>query len=180
MKSNFNNLILPVLLTILVGCSNTDDGDNSSSADYSYNGESINFNFGISVDGEESFGYYNNDFVIGTSMFSIDENTLPTISINDFQSTQAILYATLYNEGSSFEVGTYNYSQTDISKYFDFGYIRFPGEDNEFDLTDDYIVINGGTITVSGSEGNYTVIFDVNLANGDTLDFTYDNSFIYY
>ena len=179
MKIKISALVLLMSLS-LMNCGNDDGGDAPSNADFTYEGQNYSFNSGYSVDGvEPAFGYYYTDFVLGTSSFTLNESVLPTVAISDFEMTDAILYVNLLNEGESFETGTYVFSNTEMPKYFEFGYIRLPGEDTFFDLEDDYLFINGGTVTVSGAPSNYSLVFNVTIAGGQNVSFTYNSNLVY-
>ncbi len=166
----------------LVSCGNEDDGGSPPAiVDFTYEGKSYTFNSGYSVDGvEPNFGYYYTDFILGTSSFTLNEFVLPTVAVGDFQMTEAILYVSLLNEGDSFETGTYVFSTTELPKYFDFCYIRLPGENNSFDLVDDlYLFINSGSILVSGTPSNYSLDFNVTIYSGQSVSFTYNSNLVY-
>lgn len=174
---------LVVLISLsLMNCGYNDNGggDSPSTVDFTFEGQGYSFNSGYSVDGvEPNFGYYYTDFVIGTDSFMLNESILPTIAVQDFQMTTAILYVNLMNEGDTFETGTYVFSNTEVPKYFEFGYIRLPGNDNEFNLGDDYLFFDAGSVTVTGGPANYSLAFDVTLSNGQNVNFTYTSNLVY-
>lgn len=180
MKNTKLSLSIFSLLILIFSCSSD---DSSSSSDFNFDGQNISFTHGFAVDGieAESNGYYSFDFILANAAFTLNETILPSIGFDNVDNVDALLILELLNESDTFQTGTYTFSSNEpLPQYFDYFFIRLPGEDGVFDFQDIYLTATSGSVTISGSALNYSLSFDIDLSNGQNLNFEFQaNDFTY-
>lgn len=166
--------------------------DSNGEGTFSYMDETYDASFGLienfggsdaDEDGENDF--YNYDFYITDGFYTIDDGDF----YMDGDATIEVYAELLSASGSSFETGTFtfipNYEITSLDEsFFSSAHILIDlNGDGDTDDANEFAQATGGAITVAGDDGDYTLTFDLELDNGETLqgvfvaDFEYlDNS----
>ncbi|MCC9166928.1 hypothetical protein [Pontibacter harenae] len=192
-----------------VSCSKDDDEDTTPSLNnqIEYNGTTYNIQTGIiedwgSVglsDGDEDL-YISNDNVTHYNYdVSITDGTLQANSDGELENVGAtvFVYAELLSPGTTnFTTGTFSYIEyeDDLTQeqidakynnksFFEDAYIVIDANGNgTLDASDASSIAyaTGGTITVSGSNNNYTVDYNLTLDNGRTIVGSYSGDFQYF
>lgn len=142
-----------------------------------YDGTTYQINRGLIEDYGPDNSHYNYDMIL----------TDGTIGDNDVDNETFIFYLELFSaETSGFKTGTFTYvyeeelSEMEAGKsYFTSNSSLYIDVNNDGIVNDDdeEISVTGGTLTISGSGANYTLVYDLTLENGKTLKGGYEGSF---
>lgn len=167
-----------LLLTILSGClffisCNKDDGDDPVANQVTFDGtayvlvDGLIYDYGSGSPSRGTSTHYNYDFYISDDQI-VDGETGVNATI--------LIYAELFAAGSTgFSTGTFTYTDrsmtgsTDGNNFFDYAQVVFPNGTIH--------MASSGTITVSGTEPNYSLDFNLNFPNSVKLTGSYTGTF---
>ena len=138
---------------------------------------------GTDVDGDGENDFYNYDFYI------TDANIVQKGDSYEVEGNSSMLvYVETYSpSGSSFKPGTFNFSTGENPAKGDYMFVAAylvldknnSGTVGDEILNSDYSEVTAGKVTISGSNRNYTVAFDVTLENNKKLTGSYAGNFAY-
>lgn len=165
MKKTLTYLLLASVV-ILSSCKDDDDSTVSISGSVVYDGTTTSLNNGLIVDYGEDVDYneYNYDFYLSDG--AIDYTAT---SYSEIFKGSIVVYLELYNEGSSFETGTYTFDGS--SNYIASAYINTGGSFSS------EVYAESGTVTVSGDDSNYTVTYELTFEDETTATGTVGGTF---
>jgi hypothetical protein len=169
---------LILLLGLFTASCSEDDAEEelapSVTNSVAYNGQTYEIKNGLILNYGSNASHYNNDIIVSDGTFSMEETENGTFA----------LYLELYSAGTSgFQPGTFQFAEEDddVAESTSFftansGLIIETNADGVVDDGDEVIHITAGTVTVSGSGTDYTLVYDVTLENGKTLKGGYAGS----
>lgn len=180
------SLFLFASLFTLSSCSE-DESSNSSSNSLTIDGQTFNINDAKATDNYHFYYDTHSEY-----SFALADGPITVIAEPDsfygFETENASIAISLsmVSFGNTFGNGVYVFdeglwSDPPASSFFDSLSINIDGNnDNDFnDMADKHFYATSGTITVSGSAPNYTLVFNVILNNGNTFQYTYNGGFDY-
>ena len=191
-----NYLPYAVLLTtiLLTGCS--DDADDAVPAlvqnEVRYNDTRYALQNGLLNNYGETANHFNLDFSVSDGAFTpflTDTGNGFLITLWSVSDATVEVAAELYSPGTDgFRTGTFEYtslSEQEVDSrslmgqyFFNEAYVAVDAN-NDIDLSEDEEVrVTGGTIQVTGTYPQYTLVYALALANGATLPGSYDDEFI--
>lgn len=163
MKNSFKYLIFAAIIIFSSSCKDDEDDKVKVSGSVEYKGTSYSLSQGLILDYGEDFDEYNYDFYFSDG--KIDPNA---DNYEDAFSGSVVVYLELYNEGSSFQTGTFTFDGD--SKYVSSASI------NTGSTLESIIDASSGTVTVSGTDDNYTVSFELTFDDETTATGTVKGS----
>ncbi|UZR98060.1 hypothetical protein [Chondrinema litorale] len=174
-------------LLFLTSCDNDEDNDSESVENIIDNTVTvdlseypISYSFIINYGYDEDSKFYNYDFYLTDGSLTED---------NEFNSsTTFYIYSELFSASTnSFTTGTFEYKSyidaavddlSDVEHYFSRAYIlRDSNGDGILSDDSEIVEVTGGTIKVSGTSPNYTIMYDLELADNSALNGAYNGSF---
>ncbi|MBV6646220.1 MAG: hypothetical protein KI790_12265 [Cyclobacteriaceae bacterium] len=157
-------LLLMTSVALFTSCSDDDETKKLASGSFSFDGTTYDVNSGYIVDFGAGSTHFNYDFYL----------TDGSVSLGGFgvevENETFELYLELYSNGTDgFTTGTFQYvpfgeDRTGLN-YFDQLDLELP---NTADIAIASL-IESGTVTVTGSETNYTIDLDLDLTENRTL-----------
>lgn len=180
------SILLLVSIFSLSSCS-SDDNNNNSSSNLNIDGQNFTITDAKATDNYRFYYDTHSEFEFSFADGPITVSAEPD-SYYGFETENASLSMSLAMSslGNTFQNGVYQFDENfDINppsfSFFDSFTIYVDGNnDNDFfDAADKIFYAVGGTVTVSGTAPNYTLVFDVTLNNGDDFQYTYNGGFDY-
>ncbi|MCC9166929.1 hypothetical protein [Pontibacter harenae] len=171
----------------LASCSDDDDDNATPSLDdkVEYDGQTYNLRTGVVEDygtGDVE-GHYNYDFYVTDGTLVVEDDEAASL-----ENAKILVYTELFSSGeAAFTTGTFTFVQDAESSQANGKHVFENAEvivdsnnDNILDENDDVFEATGGTVTVSGSNNNYTLDFNLTLNNGKTARGNYSGNFRYF
>jgi hypothetical protein len=163
---------LPILLLSLFIACNSDEEeeevDRTPTDGLFYGDTELNITSSFRIEYGSDGAFTNHDFFLTDGDFS-------DIEAGELSGTSFLVYAELFSEGTTFREGMYNYSTSRTAGENYFTNVSYSEVVNG--EPGDEILANGGTVIITGTPEDYTIIFDVSLTNGETIRGTYSGAF---
>ena len=176
---NFKLLLLAAV-AVMASCSSDDDNNQGQNGDFA--GVNLDVNDAKATDNFNFFSTTHAEYQFALSDKAITVEASPG-TYYGFEVADGAHFAidvSMAALGGTFTAGAYQFDQNmdaEDPAFSFFDLCTVYTDSNGDGMLDGVYMATGGTITVSGTAPNFELDFDVEMSNGETLNFTYDGGF---